>query len=141
LNLCKTNTCLNWTNYSVLKGFGLDSFYCTTVYKHYRNTWSLCPTTNTCPVCLSLSVCIAILCPFSTDIQNISFYDKQYCPCISIFFLLFNYFCIEYVNHDIAETKTIFRIFLEIDKTLIFSNILNESWWMHNGLYVTKCIL
>ena len=29
LNLCKPNTCLNWTNSSVSKGFGLDRFYCT----------------------------------------------------------------------------------------------------------------
>jgi hypothetical protein len=29
-NLCKPNTCLNWTNSSVPKGFGLDRFYCTT---------------------------------------------------------------------------------------------------------------
>jgi hypothetical protein len=28
LNLCKPNTCLNWTNLSVPKGFGLDMFYC-----------------------------------------------------------------------------------------------------------------
>jgi hypothetical protein len=26
LHLCKPNTCLNWTNSSVLKGFSLDRF-------------------------------------------------------------------------------------------------------------------
>jgi hypothetical protein len=31
LNLCKPNTCLNWTNSSVPKGFGLDRFYCSTL--------------------------------------------------------------------------------------------------------------
>ena len=30
LNLCKPNTCLNWTNSSVPKGFGLDRSYCIT---------------------------------------------------------------------------------------------------------------
>jgi hypothetical protein len=29
LNLCTPNTCLNWTNSSVPKGFGWDRFYCT----------------------------------------------------------------------------------------------------------------
>ena len=28
LNLCKPNTCLNWTNSSASKGFGIDMFYC-----------------------------------------------------------------------------------------------------------------
>jgi hypothetical protein len=28
LNLCKPNTCLNGTNLSVPKRFGLDMFYC-----------------------------------------------------------------------------------------------------------------
>ena len=28
-NLCKPNTCLNWTKSSVPKGFGIDRFYCT----------------------------------------------------------------------------------------------------------------
>ena len=42
LNLCKPNTCLNWTNSSVPKGFGLDRFYCISYLIYSMKYWSCC---------------------------------------------------------------------------------------------------
>ncbi len=36
LNLCKPNTFLNWANYAVTKGFGIDRFYCI----HNMGNWN-----------------------------------------------------------------------------------------------------
>jgi hypothetical protein len=95
-----------------LKG-GVDSFsyfifqpesslwYTTVSYNNYWSTWSLCPSTKTWDTFISHYTLSIFL---STLNNKISFYDKQNCPCMSIFWLLI-YFCIEYVNHDIAETK------------------------------------
>jgi hypothetical protein len=42
LNLCKPNTCLNWTNSSVPKGFGLDRFYCSGVIYFHASLKMVC---------------------------------------------------------------------------------------------------
>jgi hypothetical protein len=39
LNLFKPNTCLNWTNFSVPKRFGLDTFYCIFSILDCIETW------------------------------------------------------------------------------------------------------
>ena len=39
LNLCKPNTCLNWTNSSVPQGFGLDRFDCNIFCSYFQNSY------------------------------------------------------------------------------------------------------
>jgi hypothetical protein len=49
LSLCNPNTCLNWTDSSVPKGFGLDRFYCTFIMKRmFKQWWSTIPPISNC---------------------------------------------------------------------------------------------